>query len=51
MTEPDVEEKFRMLLEPMMPTTQIDALIDRVQSLDELKDIEDLTGLLDLRDN
>jgi 2-methylcitrate dehydratase PrpD len=48
MTEPDVEAKFRELLEPLMPTTQVDALIDRVQSLDQLDHIDELTRLLEL---
>jgi 2-methylcitrate dehydratase PrpD len=48
MTEPEPETKFRMLLEPMMPAAQVNALIDRVQSLDRLDHIDELTRLLEL---
>jgi 2-methylcitrate dehydratase PrpD len=48
MTEPDPETKFRTLLEPLMPNTQIDAIIEHVQSLEKLEHIDQLTQLLDL---
>jgi 2-methylcitrate dehydratase PrpD len=46
MTEPDPEEKFGELLQPILPGTHIDALIQRVAAIEELEHIEELTALL-----
>lgn len=48
MTEPDVEEKLQIQLGPLLPPDRIAALIERVQSLETLERVDQLTELIEM---
>jgi 2-methylcitrate dehydratase PrpD len=46
MSADEVREKFRSLVDPILPQGQPQALIETVESLEKLKDIDELVKLL-----
>ena len=45
MTDAEVEAKFRSLAEPVIPTAQTDALLQKLWQLEEVADIKEVIGL------
>ncbi|MBW1804616.1 MAG: MmgE/PrpD family protein [Deltaproteobacteria bacterium] len=46
MTRQEVQEKFRMLAEPILGKTVADSLIERVENMEHVPDVSGISGFM-----